>query len=300
MGRITEELQNIANKLANINITANVTAPNPLNIKVVDYNGTPIGLKHIENKLRVSSMPYVYDIAEGNVPNHFSHSSFGRGFNINNTEVPLWEVGGAYIFPSAPQQMKVVSSSPSDGAGGVGARHVEIHYLDTSYAEHDELVTLNGTAAVNTVATNILRINDFHVTDAGSSKSAVGNIDIKNLAGTETYSRIAATRNASLQAIWTVPEGMTLYITSWKCGAFQSSGKISFIMLRTTSDNDAVLHPGLFMHKDIVSLYNNHAVVPFAAPIKVPAGADITITGVADKNDSLATISGGFEGWYEL
>jgi len=300
MGRIIEELQNIANKLANINITANVTAPNPLDIKVVDYNGNPIGLKHIENKLRVSSMPYVYDIAEGNVPNHFSHSSFGRGFNINNTEVPLWEVGGAYIFPAAPQQMKVVSSSSSDGAGGVGARQVEIYYLDSNYAEHEELVTLNGTTAVNTVATDILRINDFHVTDAGSSKCAVGNIDIKNLAGTETYSRISATRNASLQAIWTVPEGMTLYITSWKCGAFQSSGKISFIMLRTTSDHDAVLHPGLFMHKDIVSLYNNHAVVPFAAPIKVPARADIIITGVADRNDSSATISGGFEGWYEL
>ncbi len=299
MARIVDELQNIANKLANINITANVTAPNPLDIKVVDYNGNPIGLRHVDNKIRVSSMPYVYDIAEGNVPDHFSHSSFGRGFNINNTEVPLWEVGGAYFFPATPQKMKVVSSSSSDGAGGVGVRQVEIYYLDTSYAEHEELVTLNGTTAVNTVATNILRINDFHVTDAGSSKCAAGNIDLKNLGGSETYSRITATRNASLQAIWTVPEGMTLYITAWKCGAFQTKGQNSFVMLRTTSDHEAVLHPGLFMHKDIVSLYNSHAVVPFAVPVKVPARADIIIAGAADRTDSLAIISGGFEGWYE-
>ena len=78
MARIVDELQNIADKLASLNITANVTTPNPLDIKVVDNNGIPIGLKHVNNKIRVSSMPYVYDIAEGNVPNHFSHSSFGR------------------------------------------------------------------------------------------------------------------------------------------------------------------------------------------------------------------------------
>ncbi len=300
MGRITEELQNIANKLANINITANVTAPNPLDIKVVDYNGNPIGLKHIENKLRVSSMPYVYDVAEGNVPNHSSHSSFGRAFNVNQAEVELWEVGGAYKFPGAPMQMQVVSSSPGDAPGGAGARQVKIYYLDASYIERTEIINLNGTTPVNTAAADILRINDFHVTDAGSSKCSAGNIDIRNLTGTEIYSRVSASRNASLQAIWTVPDGYTLYLTAWKCGAFQTQGGITFIMLRTTSDHEGNLTPGLFMHKDIIFLYNNHALVPFAAPVKIPSRADVKLTGYADKPNSLATILGGFEGWYEI
>src|SRR5659263_613495 len=65
MARIVDELQNIADKLANLNIIVNMPAPDPLNIKVVDYDGIPIGLKHVNNKIRVSSMPYVYDIAEG-------------------------------------------------------------------------------------------------------------------------------------------------------------------------------------------------------------------------------------------
>lgn len=300
MGRIIDELQNIADRLANLSITANVTTPNPLDIKVVDYNGNPIGLKHIDNKIRVSSMPYVYDIAEGNVPNHFSHSSFGRAFNVNQAEVELWEVGGAYKFPGAPMQMRVVSSSPGDAPAGAGARQVRIYYLDNNYIERTELINLNGTTPVNTVATNILRINDFHVTDAGNNKCSAGNIDIRNLAGTEIYSRISAVRNASLQAIWTVPDGYTLYLTSWKCGAFQTKGLISFVMLRTTSDHEGNLTPGLFMHKDIVSLYNNYAVVPFATPIKVPSRADVKLTGYSDKTDSLATILGGFEGWYEI
>jgi len=300
MARIVDELQNIADKLASLNITANVTTPNPLDIKVVDNNGIPIGLKHVNNKIRVSSMPYVYDIAEGNVPNHFSHSSFGRAFNVNQTEVELWEVGGAYKFPGTPVRMQVVSSSSNDSPSGSGARQVEIYYLDNNYVEHTEFITLNGTSPVNTVAENILRINDFHVTDAGSSRCSAGNIDIRNLAGTEVYSRISAARNASLQAIWTVPDGYTLYLTAWKCGAFQSQGKISFIMLRTTSDHNGNLMSGLFMHKDIVSVYNNHAYVPFAAAIKVPSRADVKLTGYADRSDSVATISGGFEGWYEM
>ena len=300
MARIVDELQNIADKLANLNITANVTAPNPLDIKVVDNNGIAFGLKHINNKIRTSSMPYVYDIAEGNVPNHFSHSSFGRTFSVNQTEVELWEVGGAYKFPGTPMRMQVVSSSPNDGSSGSGARQVDIYYLDNNYAEQIELITLNGTTPVNTIATNILRINDFHVIDAGSSKCSEGNIDIRNLAGTEVYSRISATRNASLQAIWTVPDGCTLYLIAWKCGAYLATGKIAFIMLRTTSDHNGNLTPGLFMHKDIISLYNNHAVIPLAAPIKVPSRADVKLTGYADKTDSVATVSGGFEGWYEI
>jgi hypothetical protein len=54
------------------------------------------------------------------------------------------------------------------------------------------------------------------------------------------------------------------------------------------------------MHKDIVPLYNNHAVVPFTVPVKIPSRADVKLTGYADKLDSVATISGGFEGWYEI
>jgi hypothetical protein len=214
MARIVDELQNIADKLANLNIIVNMPAPDPLNIKVVDYDGIPIGLKHVNNKIRVSSMPYVYDIAEGNVPNHFSHSTFGRAFNVNQTEVELWEVGGAYKFPGTPMRMQVVSSSSNDSPSGSGVRQVDIHYLDNNYAQQTELIALNGTTPANTIATNILRINNFHVIDAGSSKCSAGNIDIKNLAGTETYSRISASRNASLQAIWTVPDRYALSLTA--------------------------------------------------------------------------------------
>ena len=46
-------------------------------IKFKDENGVPYGIKHINNKPRVSSMPYLYDISEGNVPVHEAWSKIG-------------------------------------------------------------------------------------------------------------------------------------------------------------------------------------------------------------------------------
>ncbi len=48
-------------------------------VKLKDENGVPYGVRHIDNKPRISSMPYLYDIAEGNVPNHEPWSKLGVG-----------------------------------------------------------------------------------------------------------------------------------------------------------------------------------------------------------------------------
>mgnify|MGYP007044033092 CR=1 FL=1 len=49
-------------------------------VNLFDESGVPYGVKHIANKPRVSSMPYTYDIAEENVPNH-------RTWSKNNMNV---------------------------------------------------------------------------------------------------------------------------------------------------------------------------------------------------------------------
>jgi hypothetical protein len=120
----------------------------------------------------------------------------GRNNAVNNVRCDLWEGPTCvYVFPVAAQQMAVSSSSASDTSNGTGAQQVHIHYLDGNYAEQIEVVTLNGTTPVNTIATNILRINAFHLWRAGSSGTSAGNISIKNIAATVTYDYITATFN---------------------------------------------------------------------------------------------------------
>lgn len=76
-----------------------------------DENGLPYGIKHVNNKPRVSSMPYLYDIAEGNVTGHTPWSKIGYNPVVATSEEDVWSAGGLYVFPtSATLQMEVISS----------------------------------------------------------------------------------------------------------------------------------------------------------------------------------------------
>ena len=71
--------------------------------------------KNTNGKPRVSAMPYLYDIAEGNVPNHTPWSKLdvcpatGAG-----PEFDLWGGTGAISYPASAMQLEVVSSSGND------------------------------------------------------------------------------------------------------------------------------------------------------------------------------------------
>ena len=102
-------------------------------------------------------------VALGVFPNVTTLSKLGYVTNVNETEVDVWSAGGKYVFPTVAQQMEVVSSSADDVSTSTGAWTVKIWYLDSSYNEKTETVTLNGTTAVPTKATDIYRINAYWV-----------------------------------------------------------------------------------------------------------------------------------------
>jgi hypothetical protein len=83
-----------------------------------DEDGVAYGVKHIDNKPRVSSMPYLYDIAEGNVTDHTRFSKIGFAPSmVANANTDIWSYSGTqpvYLFPTAAQRMEVTSSSNVD------------------------------------------------------------------------------------------------------------------------------------------------------------------------------------------
>lgn len=271
----------------------------------IDEDGLAYGVKHVDNKPRVSSMPYPFDIAEGNIANHAAFRALGYAIDIDNVEEDVWEVGGAYVFPTAGQQMELVSTSDEDsGAGGInpagtGIRTVAVHYLDDTYAEQDETVTLDGTTVVTTTAVNILRINDFHALSAGTAGKAVGNIDIRNLADTPIYSRIVIGGGNALQAIWTVPLGKTAYLVAWhySSGAAAIGHYVRHILQATA--NDGVWMDGIFHFQDIVLTQDNGGSNNFNLPLKLPAKTDIKVSVISDGAAANALVADHFEGWYE-
>lgn len=75
-----------------------------------DETGAAYGVKHVNNKPRVSSMPYTYDIAEGNVTEHIGWTKLGFTPTMTTTESDIWSGAGVYVPPTAEMGMEVVSS----------------------------------------------------------------------------------------------------------------------------------------------------------------------------------------------
>jgi len=69
--------------------------------------------KHTDAKLRVSSMDYLKEIAEGHISGHYSLRVLGSNPDVDAALEDLWPIGGSYVFPTAGMGMEAVS-----GAGG--------------------------------------------------------------------------------------------------------------------------------------------------------------------------------------
>lgn len=162
------------------------------------------------------TMDYFTNVAIGLVPGHSAITIIGRNPDIDNVMEDVWEVGGSYVFPpDTGMQMKIKSSSANDAGAGTGARTVDVHYLRVGFIEGSEMITLNGVTAVNTVATDIIRINNIHVMSVGSGGITAGNLSLTDFAtGLITYGYISAGINVSRQAIYTIPCRMARHFTS--------------------------------------------------------------------------------------
>jgi hypothetical protein len=105
---------------------------------------------------------------------------FADGKVILAATTPAAIYATTYTEQTADAQRSLVSSSAADAAAGTGARTVRITYLTAAgVGPYTENVTLNGTNAVNTVASNICLIEKIEVLTVGSGKTNAGVISLK-------------------------------------------------------------------------------------------------------------------------
>lgn len=83
------------------------------------FNGAVSGLstwKEADGKPRVSSMPYPFDIAEGNISGHTAWTKIGYNPAVTTSMEDLWSYGGEYVFPTAAMTIEVASDSATADA----------------------------------------------------------------------------------------------------------------------------------------------------------------------------------------
>lgn len=278
---------------------------NAVSAKFIDENGTPYGVKHVSNKPRISSMPYLYDIVEGNVADHTPFTKLGFNGDVGTTEEDVWTQGGVYVFPTSAMQMEVVSTSVEDdiltggAVAGTGVHKVKVSYLDNTYAAQTEEVTLNGTAAVLTSATNILRVNALRASVVGTNKKAVGLITIRNATDhTTVYRSIQIGGTRGREMIYTVPLGKTLYITSVSLSSgYSTTGKNVRWTARANLDDVNMTILDFFMPYFEIQTQDATFTREFELPMKIPATCDLKVSAISDSANSVCTCA--IRGWTE-
>ena len=257
-------------------------------VAFADENYVKYGVRHINNKPRVSSMPYLYDIAEGNIPDHSAVRRFGHNHNVGTSWETVYATSNLKTYLTSAERLQIVSDDVADDSTGTGARTLTVVGLDTNYDALTETITMNGTTNVLTDA-SFLRVECITVATAGSLGYNKGTITISNNADDTVLEQIAETTNQSLCACYTVPNGKTCYVTQSMATESSSKGSNFSFWVRPFG--------GLWAIQREITLLDSSLVLPMTIPMKIPAKADIEIR--AKGILAGANVTAGFEGWVE-
>lgn len=189
-----------------------------------------------------------------------------------------------YTEQTTNGQRSFASSNVNDTAAGTGARTVKITYLDqTGAGPFTEIITLNGTTGVNTVATDICYVEQLEVLTAGSTGSNIGIITLFTAInkGGSAIGTVAATNNQTFWAHHYVSTGKTCNITGISCGhngTTVGSGALFTINWKPLNNAVAVETQA----SDFVRLYGQTSTFSrnYSSPIKVigPARLQVYVT----------------------
>ena len=266
----------------------------------IDHFVDTDGNKHSLDKL-FEHRDYLNDVAKGIVEGATPVHILGNNDDTSTSIEDMWEgtTSDLYVFPPAGGiQMEIVSSSPNDTSAGSGVQKVMLHYLDTNYLQKTEIITTNGQTPVDTVATDILRVQNMHSVEVGGGGVAAGAITLESTDSAIEYTRIRAGLNSSLTGVWTVPANQIFYITAWDAGAISTgANRTSEFFLRATSSFHDLLLPGVFNVKDITHLQVGTIPRPFFLPLSIPSKADVK---VSVRSSAAMDTACHIEGWCEV
>jgi len=268
-------------------------------IKFKDESGVPYGIKHINNKPRVSSMPYLYDIAEGNISGHTPFHKLGYNGDVGATEEDIVTQGGSYYWIPTATALEVVSTSASDAAAGTGVQKVIITYLDADYSQATEEITLNGVTPVPLTDTTILRVNSIRASAVGTGMMSAGTINVRTVVGANVVRSIATGFTRGRGLTYTVLLGKTLYLTSCTVASgYTTSGKVVRWFGRAKVNDTAPTVPlTFFMPFFEIITQDNNFHVDFDMPISIPATADLKFSAISDGAGSFCSCT--LRGWLE-
>lgn len=276
-------------------------------VVLVDEKDQWYGVKQVDGKPRVSSIPYLYDVGEGNIADHELFDKYAVNDDVDSAnEEDIWCVGGVYSWLASETQLVAVSSSVEDdpdkggSVAGTGIWSVRVYYLDDDFVSRTVDVTLNGTTEVALSVANVYRINKIRPLTMGTGLKAAGNIDIKLPApGSTIYSRIAAGFTKGRQLVYTVPAGRVFYL-NYFIGSIggTTAPKYGKFVLRSTYDSvSGNQNAWMTAYIERGASSGNTGDPHLPGPLKFPEGSDIVMS--CKTLDDNCYVTGAIRGWLE-
>lgn len=150
------------------------------------------------------SRDFVVDVGFGAIPGYSLVAQLGNNPDIDTAPSDVWSGGGSYPWMTGATSLEVLSSSANDTSAGTGARTIAITFLNASYVQSTQTITLNGTTPVAIPSTHF-RINDAVVATAGSGQTNAGTITIRDAGAGTTRAIIPLGYGRVRQSQYTVP-----------------------------------------------------------------------------------------------
>ena len=283
------------NTTLNVGDSGDVYASN--DIGGVKYQRVKIGIGDagtavdMSNAVPLPTRDTMLEIARGNVTGHSVVNKFGENDPVGSgTTEDVWDGGGTYTFPSTADITHIRQAVDQSTMRG---KVIEVQGLDTSWALTVQDVTLdasNTTTAVS-LGTALRRVFRMKVL---ADVVTTQNVELRNTGGGTTYAVIQAGNNQTLMAIYTVPDGVTAYMTKYFYDVVASGVKtplsVSFGLWVADRDNSYEFQ---LKHSRGVAQNSSPPPYEFSPYFKITQKSDIKMTASPSNKD--AHVHAGFD-----
>ncbi len=244
--------------------------------------------------LRVTSMPFAWDVALGNILGVDKVTKFGRNEAIGSAQEEIWSGSTQYVYiPDNEDSLLYISSSNVNDD-----QDYEIMGLDVDGVPQIDTVTVNGQNFVESSFQwwRVYRVMNLELQDTAFLDGNEGTIYISTASSGSSGVPVAASikaivdigKNQTTMAMWTVPAGKKALIIGFDSSTSGQKSTLIELFVRPFG--------GVFQIKKPMKIFANPARLPYIFPLVAAAKSDIAIVGSTAATGGDA--SAGFEIFY--
>jgi len=215
--------------------------PNTITISdgVITYTTDNTNITNNDDNLRieletihVDTKDYLTRLAEDKTLGVTQIAKFAYNSKIGVGAPKILSNDLAIVHPSTGTQMSFVSDDAGDDIDDtVGIRKLIFQYWDSNWELQTEIIEMQGLTEVNTIGTDIYRIEEIRSISTGTSGGATGDITVSNVpADTTIYAKISQYRSTFERCLHYVAPGAIGVLKSVQASS-ATSGGVTFIAI---------------------------------------------------------------------